>query len=114
MKAAIQLDIIEAIRLRDGGIKEAIDHAEAIEPKWGDQALSFLKGCRVKGIFQVEDIRKLAEEIGFPSAPDARAWGSVIRKAASLDLVEKVGIQSKASTICHRGFASLWQFKVNR
>lgn len=110
MKQPIQLDIEEAIRLRDEGIKTAIDHAEAVEPRWGDIALDFLRTRPVKGVFQVEQIRKAAEGI-IPNAPDARAWGAVVRRAASMELVEKVGIQSKASTICHRGFASLWQFK---
>jgi hypothetical protein len=59
----------------------------------------------------VEDIRKIAEEKFLPSPPDARAWGAVIRRAAKIGIVEKVGVQSKASAICHRGFASLWQFK---
>jgi hypothetical protein len=110
MKQPIQLDIEEAIKLRDEGIKEAIDHAMAVEPSWGDIAYSFLMNLKPTGIWMMEDIRKAAEGI-VPDPPDSRAWGAVVRKAARDGIIEKVGVQSKSSTVCHRGFASLWQFK---
>jgi len=117
MKQPIQMDILEAIRLRDEGIEMAVNHADAFyRPDafiWRDIAYDFLVKVSkwYAGVWQVEDIRKLAEDKNIPVPPDSRAWGGVIRRAAAAGLVEKVGVQSKASTICHRGFASLWQFK---
>jgi hypothetical protein len=106
----IQLDIEEAIRLKDEGMETATAHADTVTPEWRDIAYAFLQSRRLKGVFLVEDIRKAAEGI-VPEPPDSRAWGSVIRRAAKAELVEKVGVQAKASAVCHRGFASLWQFK---
>jgi hypothetical protein len=93
VEAVNQLDIDWAGQ-RDSGIARATSHAEAIDSDWPAVAYGMLeefcqarKGCH----FTSEDVRRWCELRGFETAVP-KAWGGVIRRAASKGLIKRVGI----------------------
>jgi len=50
-----QLELEQARAARDEGIQTAVDHADAVEPKWSDQAFAFLEAfMRTRDTFTAE------------------------------------------------------------
>jgi hypothetical protein len=92
----------DAEKRRDTGMALAVDKADRDQPMWSDTALLALeKYCLVHPDrkFLGEDVREWAEGMGIVSAPDnGRAWGAVIRKAASLKIIRKVGYAPSRSS----------------
>ena len=103
-----QLNIFEANRRRDKGIKTAADHAELVEPTWQDKALEML-GKYPRQEFMAEDVRAWAYLMGLKPAPHARAWGAVIQRANKEGLIEHIGYGKTANPTAHRTPASLWK-----
>lgn len=91
----MQLDIEDVIAAnrRDVGMARAIDHADREQPGWKDDALEFLEDFarRNSKPFLAEDVVSQWRLLGNPSPPDGRAWGGVIRSAASQGTICKVG-----------------------
>lgn len=109
--AAVQLNILEAIRERDKGILQAVSHANTVHAQWSDIAYSKLKEFlnTVTGPFQAEEIRSYAAiDDNFPLPPHERAWGGVIRKAAFEGLITKVGIKSTRNPKAHCANSTVW------
>lgn len=104
-----ELNFNEAARLRDIGIEQAVNHADAVVENWSEMAMSFLRGfLDTAGEFMTEEVRFAAT--GFvPNPPDERAWGSVIVRARKLGLIVKTGVKCKSDKCCHRGFGSVWK-----
>jgi len=103
-----ELDFKAAGALRDAGIMQAAEHADAVIENWSEIALQFLQTfLNTAGEFMTEEVRLAA--IGFvPEPPDARAWGSIIVKARKKGLIKKTGVRCKSDKCCHRGFGSVW------
>lgn len=78
---------------RDDGIKRALDHADAVEPKWSERAGLYVRGwLQTHGDpFLMEEVVEAAKREGFPAPPDSRSWGGVIRSLAKDKAVLKVG-----------------------
>ena len=101
------LDFTEASRRRDEGMKQAFDNAGK---RWAILAMRHLE-CYLRnheGVFMTEDVRRYAEQIGMPSPPSNRAWGSVMLKAARMGMIKKVGLRATVNPKAHRANASLW------
>lgn len=94
----------------DKGINSSAQHAENDVPGWGDRALTMTRWfARIKGPkccktpngyelvpdssepFTMEEVRIWATAHDLPSPPDARAWGSVTRRALSEGLIVATG-----------------------
>lgn len=105
-----QLDITFGKKLRDEGIKQAVDHAN--EDSWGWSARVFKmfeKFLEVhEGHFMTEEFRQFAENNGLESPPSARAYGGVITRASKRGLIKKVGHAHVSNTRAHACFASVW------
>jgi hypothetical protein len=110
-----QLSILDQIaegeRLRDAGIKTALDHANAVSPDWSERALNlvrdFLKYHR--GEFMVEDLRSYAAmQDNFPLPTNARSWGGIIKKAEKEGLVRRLDFSATKNPKAHRTPASVW------
>lgn len=98
--------------LRDEGMKQAADHAEAINHGWSELAIEFVRAYSVihKGEqFAGEDIRMWAESKGLLIPPHKRAWGNVILTAAKRGLLRKVGYKKTCNPLAHEAIATLWQ-----
>ena len=103
--------------LRDAGIKQAIDHANEVIPEWSDRAYEvvqdFLKISPLAKIgFMGEELRLWAhQDGGLPQPENLRAWGGVVRKAASHGLIEKVRIDTVKNPKAHAANAAVWRKK---
>lgn len=93
---------------RDVGIQRAIDHAETIEPDWGERAYQWIRGyamhCRQ---FISEECTALAAKSGIESPADPRAWGHPFKRAAREGVIQKVGYG--ISNNRHRSPTPLWR-----
>lgn len=101
-------------QLRDAGIQQAVDHANAVHPRWIDQATDALRTYiqvhphTKLHPFTSENVRDFAEKLGLPEPPHLRAWGGVFQRAAKDGLIEKVGIAQSQAAHCHCSFVSQW------
>lgn len=104
----IEIDFEAASLARDAGIEEAVNHANQVENNWSEQAFEFLKTfASSAGEFMTEDVRVAAQGI-IPSPPDARAWGGVVKRAAKIGVISKVGVKCKSDKVSHCAFAGVW------
>ena len=95
--------------LRDAGIEQATDNAEAAAPGWADQALDYVKWFAKQGVrFKAEHVRDYATRQGLPNPPHARAWGGVIRRAATMGMIKRVGFASCANPSAHCAPVGVW------
>lgn len=66
--------------------------------EWVDQAAQFFANYAVNKAcmhtFLSEEVRAYADRTGFPSPPDARAWGLAAKKAERSGAVMTVGFAS--------------------
>jgi hypothetical protein len=100
-----------AEQLRDRGIKQAADNADAINTDWQQQALDFLKSyIKTHQTFMVEDVRYASNGI-IPEPPHSRAWGAVILTAARENIVERAGYAKTSNPKAHKTPATLWKVK---
>lgn len=105
----------QARSARDGGIKQAVDHAEEETPGWSDRAYGMIEDYLTRGdvahgrAFTAEDIRDHARILGLPTPPHLRSWGSVMRRAARDGIIRKVGIVESRAAHCHCSHVGAWQ-----
>lgn len=101
-------DRARAARLRDAGIAQSVEHADAKVPEWRDVAYRFLlEFCRSHDFFISEDVSNTSKEADFPQPPTDRAWGHVYRRAAKEGKIIQVGIGR--SNRRHRSICPRWQ-----
>lgn len=101
--------------LRDAGMQQAIDNAEQETPNWSDLALDMVRAF-IRAYpdleFMTEDVREWAHNHkGLPETSSKRAWGSVIIRAAKLDLIVKVRIGQVKNPTAHCANANVWRKK---
>jgi hypothetical protein len=89
------MDKQAAIERRDTGISRAIEKADRDDPDWSLVAyyglLKFIAVHNDKQ-FLAEDVREWCEVHGHITPPEnGRAWGGVMRRAASRNIIKKCG-----------------------
>lgn len=96
--------------LKQGGMSLAIAHADIVNEHWSNDAFDILKKFIKShtGNFMTEDVRAYADLRGLPKPPSLRAWGSIISKAAKLNLIVCVGFKKVKNPRAHRANASVW------
>ena len=105
-----------AAQLRDAGIQTAVDHADAVVPRWSDRAYALL----VRAVssrqmrnpdqpFMAEEVRAYAENLGLPSPPDPRAWGGVLQRASRAGLIVKAGYAESSNRQAHLRPTQQWR-----
>jgi len=102
-----QPELFDGQELKEQGMKQALDNANAHHEKWGDRALEYLK-VFPENRFMVEDLRFWAYKHGLPEPPHERAWGGVISKANKQDIVRHDGYQQVKAPGSHQAIASVW------
>jgi hypothetical protein len=66
----------------------AADHADRVHDGWSDMALrAFREYAETHEMFATEDVIAASPQV--PSAPDARAWGHIVRKAKREGMIVK-------------------------
>lgn len=102
-----QIDFSKQVTQR--GIQQAVDHANAVHKDWCDIAFDFLKGyIEINPMFMAEDVRFASQGI-VPIPPTQRAWGGIIRKAASMNLIKSNGQKQVKNVKAHMAFATEWR-----
>lgn len=95
--------------LRDRGIQQAVDSAEAKSPNWKQEAYAFfLEYIKKHPEFMMEECRK-ASEGTIDQPPSNRAWGSVIVQAKREGLIRRVGFRSVKNPKAHMAPCSVWE-----
>lgn len=75
----------------------AFEHAERVEPEWGDLAFEALCGYAevADSPFTIEEMRLAT---GVQSPTDERAWGSVVQRAVRGQIIKRVGYAPATSS----------------
>jgi len=95
--------------LRDDGIQRATESAETASPGWAAEAYDYVRWFAKQGYeFRAEQVRDYATKQGLSVAPHARAWGGVIRKAATNGLIRRIGFASCSNPAAHAAPVSCW------
>jgi hypothetical protein len=110
----VQMDFMSAFTqaqsLQQAGTQQAVDHANAVSPKWSERAyqllIDFLQHHKR---FMGEDVRSYAAEQDFDLPPSARAWGGIIQRASKEYLIIKIGIQQVKNPKAHLANAAVWE-----
>lgn len=98
-----------SLNLRDAGIRSSAQHAG---DEWQAKALQWvvLHAIACNGEpFLAEDVRQEAERDGMEPAPDSRAWGAVMRRAAAQGKIESCGYAPAKSS--HMSPKVQWRLK---
>ena len=107
-----QTSLLDAIELKEEGMKRAIQHAEIIEPNWQEMALRFLETFAHNHlVFTGEDVRNASSGI-VPEPPCLRSWGSVIRTAANRGWIEQIGTVKVRNARAHCANAARWYSRI--
>ena len=101
------MDYAQAREAADTGMALAEDKANKERPGWSDDAYRALeKFCLAHEgqRFLAEDVRAWSEEIGLVEAPrNAKAWGTVMRRAARYELIRSMGAApAKSSNLSYK------------
>lgn len=107
MSAQQVIDFTAAREARDAGMQQSLDHAQAVNPLWGEIAYLFLlRFARCNASFISEDVSDAANaSLTFPAPPTDRAWGSVYRRAIKEGLIVQDGAgrsRRRHASICPR------------
>lgn len=87
-----EFDFTAARAARDAGMQQATQHAEDLQPKWGELAIERIRTyAATHPEFISEECTDWAASQGFTSPTDPRAWGAPFLKAARLGIIRKVG-----------------------
>lgn len=87
-------DMAAALAARDAGMQSSAEHAEDVQPGWGDLAAnvaSFCLGYYGQPCFTMEELRLWCSWHALPEPPDMRAWGSVTVRLIREGIIEKTG-----------------------
>lgn len=108
-----EIDFTAAMERAEVGMQRSVDHANSVESEWSGQALGLLVAFakQAGGAFLIEDARRYAEANGLPLPPDARAWGSVTRRAKAKQRIEKTGDASAAAS-SNCSLKPLWRYRA--
>ncbi len=113
MRAPIQREMNLGDALSKNGAAMAAAHADRQSAGWLARATGlaeqFLLEQTDRLTFQAIDIRAFAEQQGLPSAPDARAWGHIMRRLKTRGLIVCVGTGKSSDPKQHSGFITEWQ-----
>lgn len=98
--------------LRDTGIGMAVDHAEQVQPGWGEQIYEVFVNkflLNQNGPFMMEEFRSYCALMDLPMPPHNRAFAGIIMKAVKAGIIQRVGFKNTRNPKSHRTPASVWQ-----
>ena len=99
--------------LADTGIKMAVDHADAVEPKWSETAWQlFWQWLNRKPQyfeFMIEDFREYCYSYDLLTRPPSeRAFGFLANKAVKMGLIFSSGTATVKNAKAHKANAGKW------
>lgn len=112
MSTQLILDIPAAREQRDAGIKQAITHANEVNPGWSETAYGMFKdwlaGWQPGYKFTIEQFRQIAMIRGLPEPPSNRAYGSIAVRAKKAGLINSNGTVKVRNPKAHMANAAQW------
>jgi hypothetical protein len=100
-------------QLAGEGMRQAVEHADAVELKWSERAYAFLERyAAANREFLTEDVRTWAHRNGLPLAPDNRAWGAVINRASRERLIVRDRYETIRIPPSHARPMPVWRSKT--
>ena len=102
-----QPTLFDGKALKDQGMQQALEHADAVVDDWSERALEMLVNYPEQS-FMAEDLREWAYKQGLPHPPSERAWGGIIGKARNKGLIMHGGFASVKNQKAHCTPASIW------
>lgn len=106
------LNLPAAREERDKGIKHAVDHANAVNKDWFENAYTMFKewlaGWAPGHEFMIEDFRFSAEIRGLVSPPSARSYGAIAVRAKKENLIISYETAKTRGKSAHRANANKW------
>lgn len=107
------LDLESARAARDAGMRQALEHAEAVHADWKTHAYTFLvQYAKSHAEFISEDVGDAHERAGLPQPPTRRAWGSLYQKAAREGYIAQNGYgrsRMRHASICPRWLSLVYR-----
>ncbi len=101
--------------LRDEGMARATEKAERETLWWKARAYALLREYALKhATFASEDVINWGVKTHFPNPPEARAWGSIVRKAVLAGMLLPAGYVKSKNARAHRRPVQLWQSTIYR
>ena len=105
----IQLNLFSGTELRDNGIAQAMENADAQVNEWTFEAYQFLLHySKSNKEFMAEDVRLASEGI-IDEPPSKRAWGGIIVRAVKSGLIKRKGFMNVKNAKAHCTPATLWE-----
>lgn len=105
------LNFDQACAQRDVGMELALEHAEAVNEGWKDEAYSFLVAfAKYNRDFISEDVSDAHVAAQLPQPPTKRAWGSLYRRAARDGVIEQCGMGR--SRLRHASICPRWRSRI--
>ena len=112
MNDQIDIDFDAARAARDAGIAMAIDHADAVEPRWSDYAFAFLTDYALTHeTFTSEDVREASAGV-VTEPPSLRAWGGVFMRAAKRGMLLREGYANARDPKVHCNVVTVWRSRA--
>lgn len=93
-------DMARALERRDEGIASSAQHAEEVQPGWGERAYRAVQcsGYLASESFTMDFARQWLYACGLDIPPEERAWGAVTQKLVRDGIIEPVGYAPAASS----------------
>lgn len=105
------MNLDQARAERDEGMAQALQHAERVQPQWGDVAYDALVDYAAQNrTFTSYDFRKDYHARGLPNPPTDKAFGPVFLRAVKEHVIAKVGYEQHPER--HASPTPLWASKV--
>lgn len=104
------IQLSDAMKERDAGIKKVESTTDAIDSIWREVAFELLKRFIIEcpGEFKVEDVRAYAAMYDFVEPSSKRVWGSIILRASKCGLVKKMRVEPVTNPNAHCANAGVW------
>lgn len=106
-----ELNFEQGRKLRDEGMKRAVDHANKVSPGWADKAYRFFTEIFLRdhnGSFMAEEVRAYAALMDIDLPPSNRAWGGIFNKAKKQDLIKQIDTRKVTNPRAHCANAAVW------
>jgi hypothetical protein len=105
-----QASLFSGAQLRDIGMQQALDHANATVEDWGAKAYRYVEYFAAQCTeFRAEQVRVFAEKNGLEAPPSKRSWGAVIAKAVRKELIRRVRHEPCENPKAHACTVAVWR-----
>lgn len=97
-------------QLAEQGIRQSVEHADAVEPTWSERAFKILWTYALTHVtFTVEEVKDHAYANGLPRPPAEGAWGSPTRRAIKQGIIRFDSYRESKNASRHNCPVKVWR-----